>query len=515
MSDRNPAFRTREARIQVKIMRLRWNGLRAARDHLRYIERDGVTRSGERAIVYSATENGANGREFLNRCRDDRHQFRITASAKDGDQYEDLKPLIRRFMSRVEDDLGTNLDWVAADHADTPHPHTHLLLRGRDDCGNDLVIAPNYVYYAMRERLGGIVSLDLGPVTGTERARSLLLEVEAERVTSLDRRLLREMDEAGAITIASENMVEHSLLTARLHKLGALGLASPLTGGRWRVAEDLEDTLHTLDDCARMARILKQRMAAAGLVRAPTEQVVHHPDASLDIAGRLVTRGLVSGVPERQYWIVDAVDGRSHYVETVKNGSAQSVRDDAVVRLTFSEEHARASGERSVQVEILSPSPLHELPRYEGPTWLDRELLSPQLVPRDLGFGRELRSAMADRRNWLIEHGFASTSNVRLTYRADMLSVLQERELVRTANVLTRETGHVFATIEDERSFHGIVRRRIDLAGSRYAMIDNGFEFTLVPWQPAFEQALGKPVRAMVGATGLSWTFYRGRELEI
>jgi type IV secretory pathway VirD2 relaxase len=38
-------------------------------------------------------------------------------------------------MARMEEELGTKLDWVAADHRDTAHPHTHIILRGKDDRG--------------------------------------------------------------------------------------------------------------------------------------------------------------------------------------------------------------------------------------------------------------------------------------------------------------------------------------------------------------------------------------------
>src|SRR3546814_13655226 len=72
---------------------------------------------------------------------DDRHQFRFIVSPEDGADYEDLKPLTRRLMTRMEEDLGTKLDWVAVDHFNTGHPHTHIILRGRDEKGADLIIA--------------------------------------------------------------------------------------------------------------------------------------------------------------------------------------------------------------------------------------------------------------------------------------------------------------------------------------------------------------------------------------
>ena len=36
-------------------------------------------------------------------------------------------------MRRMAEDLDTTLDWVAVDHHDTGHPHTHIVLRGKDE----------------------------------------------------------------------------------------------------------------------------------------------------------------------------------------------------------------------------------------------------------------------------------------------------------------------------------------------------------------------------------------------
>src|SRR5690606_28702928 len=110
------------------------------------------------------------------------------------DQYTDLQPLVRKLLARMETDLGTTLDWVAVDHFNTGHPHSHVVLRGKDDWGQDLIIARDYISRGMRERACEVVTLDLGPRTDQEIDRRLAEEVEQERLTNLDRRLLQEQD---------------------------------------------------------------------------------------------------------------------------------------------------------------------------------------------------------------------------------------------------------------------------------------------------------------------------------
>src|SRR3546814_20598967 len=88
----------------------------AAAAHIRYIQRDDMTREGQPVELYSADHDTTDDKAFLERCGDDRHQFRFIVSAEDGDQYPDLKPFVRRLMTQMEADLGTKLDWVAVDH---------------------------------------------------------------------------------------------------------------------------------------------------------------------------------------------------------------------------------------------------------------------------------------------------------------------------------------------------------------------------------------------------------------
>ena len=81
---------------------------------------------------------------------DDRHQFRFIVAPEDGVQLEDLRSFTRTLMARVERDLGTRLEWVAVDHWDTDNPHTHVVLRGKDNGGKDLIIARSYITHGMR-----------------------------------------------------------------------------------------------------------------------------------------------------------------------------------------------------------------------------------------------------------------------------------------------------------------------------------------------------------------------------
>ena len=117
---------------------------------IRYLHRDVTTRDGERGRLYAAETDAADGDVFTKRGREDRHQFRFIVAPEDGDRLSDLRAFTRDVMRQMEEDLGTRLDWVAVDHFNTGHPHSHVVVRGRDDLGKDLIIAQDYITDASR-----------------------------------------------------------------------------------------------------------------------------------------------------------------------------------------------------------------------------------------------------------------------------------------------------------------------------------------------------------------------------
>jgi len=260
--DHYAAFRQRRVIIKSRIVRLAGKGLAVARAHLRYVQRDGTTREGQPGRLYGATPGEADGKAFLERGEGDRHQFRFIVSPEDGAEYEDLKPLTRRLMARMEEDIGTRLDWVAVDHYNTGHPHTHIIVRGKDMSGNDLVIARDYISHGMRERACELVDLDLGPRSDNAIEQRLLAEVGQERLTSIDRTLMRASDADGLVHQAGHGAFDQTIRMGRLRKLEKLGLAHPTSGGRWRLSGELAETLRKMGERGDIIRTMQRAYAA-------------------------------------------------------------------------------------------------------------------------------------------------------------------------------------------------------------------------------------------------------------
>jgi Protein of unknown function (DUF3363) len=59
----------------------------------------------------------------------------------------------------------------------------------------------------------------------------------------------------------------------------------------------------------------------------------------------------------------------------------------------------------------------------------------------------------------------------------------------------------------------GVYRRMVVAASGRFAMLDDGLGFSLVPWRPLFEQRIGQQLSATLHGDHISWSFGRQRGL--
>lgn len=281
--------------------------------HLRYIERDGVTRDGQKGQAYGADTDAADLKSFQERGHGDRHQFRFIVSPEDGMELEDLKGFTRQLMRRMEIDLETRLDWVAVDHWDTDNPHTHIVLNGRTASKEDLLIAPDYMAHGMRMRASEIATEWLGPRTEAEMRQSLLREVDQQRLTNLDRTLIRQAGPDGIdLTGNPPDRQRQNVLRARLQRLEGMGLAERMDANRWTLQPGMAATLNAMGE--REDALDTMRRALKGEQR---ELVVHDADDAhaTSVIGRIAGKGLADELNDRGYLVVDGIDGRAHYLK--------------------------------------------------------------------------------------------------------------------------------------------------------------------------------------------------------
>ncbi|HEK1439182.1 TPA: DUF3363 domain-containing protein [Pseudomonas aeruginosa] len=580
----------RRVTVKTRLVNLAKAGPRSTTTHLRYIEREGVDRLGGRGRAYGPMTDDADLSTFEERGREDRHQFRIIVSPEDAEQLDDLRTYSRHLMQRMEADLGTQLDWVAVDHWNTDNPHTHIVLRGKDDTGKDLIIARDYIAEGMRHRAAELATEWLGPRTELEIQQSMAREVEQERWTGLDRTLQREAVN-GRIRIERLEALprlrrQRLLLIGRLQHLQRMGLVREPEPGVWAIHPSAEDTLRAMGERGDIIRTMQRAMGGR-----QRELAVFEPgDKARPVIGRVAAKGLADELYDKGYLIVDGTDGKAHYValpprtelEQYPRGAVVEVKGAAGVRMADktiaalavdglyrTDQHLavakaqtmsgrdpaevvaahvrrlealrragiverlaegvwqvpdnlpaegqwydtqRAGG---VAVELKSHLSIERQARVIGATWLDQQLIGGGEGLGELGFGSDVRQALQQRADFLAEQGLVERRGQRVILARNLLRTLRNRELTQAAKDIATETGLKHRPVADGQRVTGIYRRSVMLASGRYAMLDDGMGFSLVPWRPVIEQQLGRQVSAVLQGGAASWQIGRQRGASI
>lgn len=347
------------------------NGKAAA--HLRYIQRDGTSRDGERGQLYSANDDRADGEAFLDRGRDDRHQFRFIVSPEDGVDLTDLTEHTRDLMNSIETDLGTRLDWVAVNHYNTGQPHVHVIVNGRDDKGADLVINGDYLANGIRERASELTTLELGPVTEIEQSRKLSAEIDQDRYTRIERAMTEEANDR-FLDLRQEpgdprRQFNRTLRLRRLAKLERMGLAAEHAPGVWELGAKMESALRELGERGDIIRDMHKALKADGLERDPMTFQLHDAAPATPITGRIVDKYLTDEMGENLTLVVDGIDGRTHHVPGIDPARVEDARIGSIIEVGPADTAGRPSDRTIATIAedgIYRPSRHLEQARFEG-----------------------------------------------------------------------------------------------------------------------------------------------------
>lgn len=505
--------------VMIRVVRHQGKRFRSAPlvKHIAYLKRDGVTRDGADARTFDARSDDADSRAFAERCEEDRHHFRFTISPEDAPRMSDLRAFTRELMAEAEGDLGTKLDWVAVDHWNTDNPHVHVLVRGRGDDGKDLVISRDYISGGLRARAADRVTLELGLRSDREISSALEREVDAERWTGLDRALSAAADEGGGVAdlrpgSPGEDPELRRLMVGRTVKLERLGLADQVSPGCWTLKPGLEQTLRDLSIRGDIIKTMHRAMVGAGRDADVSGFALHGEKVTDQVLGRLVERGLHDELKGSAYAIVDGIDGRTHYLQFSTLEMTGDAKLGAIVEVRAYQDD---KGYDRQSLAVRSDLSLHEQVAAPGATWLDRQLLSRDTATGS-GFGAEVRDSMDRRIDHLVTEGLARRQGQQAIFARDLLDTLRRREIREAAAKLSAETGVAYQPAGEGEHVAGIYRRRVVLSSGRFAMIDDGLGFQLVPWRPALERRIDEHVAGVVLSGGrVDWTFGRKRGLGV
>lgn len=223
------------------------------------------------------------------------------------------------------------------------------------------------------------------------------------------------------------------------------------------------------------------------------------------IVGRLVSRGLDDELKGTAYAVVDGVDGRTHHIKLPDLDAAGDSAPGSIVELRRFND---ARGAQRTALAVRSDLDVSGQITADGATWLDRQAISrnpPALA--SAGFGAEVRDALDRRAQHLIQRGLAEQRGTGVTFNPGLIDTLRQRELARTAEKVATETGRRHVGTASGDYVAGIYRQRLTLASGRFAMIDDGTGFQLVPWTPSIDRHLGQHINGVARPDGgIDWT---------
>src|ERR1700732_3542789 len=291
--------------------------------HGKYVARESATQGGRPAEAgFNATDQKLDIATTLENWQSagDERLFKIIVSPEFADRLN-LQKYAPELMRRMERDLGTEIEWVAAVHHNTEHPHVHIAVRGVDEERSPLRLPREYIRAGLRGRAEEIATEALGYRTPADAQEAQRREIAQNRYTSLDRILQRSNDGSSTHFEVTANPNEDALsepgqilqkhVAARLMHLETMGLAQFVAADKWRVQADFENVLRTLQQSGDRQKMLAAHGALVSDKRLPLQVTTLRQLQS--VAGRVLLHSEDEQTGKR-YLLIEGTDGKVHLI---------------------------------------------------------------------------------------------------------------------------------------------------------------------------------------------------------
>lgn len=336
--------------VKARSVKGRRNGTAASlRKHLSYLERSGVGQDGKKPefVGRSGTTNSHDVRKEVVQWAGDHHHFRFIVSPERTEGVN-LEQFAERLVGRMEDKLGTKLQWYGAAHHNTDNPHIHLMIRGKDDRGNDLILEKDFIKHGVRNLAEDLLTKEIGPRTIDDRKKGLENAIIAQYFTGIDRGIVNESENEiyrhKSIPARSRDWEKDAARRklARLQFLASLGLAQEKSAGEWQISNSLEQDLRALSRRTEIQKRLSEHLKERLLGR-ETCLLLEPDDLSGRLDGRIIARGVANELTDEVFVAVEDNRGRIFYTElgAYSEPAGFEAKEDAIVRLEYPR-HGRA-----------------------------------------------------------------------------------------------------------------------------------------------------------------------------
>nr|WP_267461375.1 DUF3363 domain-containing protein [Aureimonas sp. SA4125] len=325
---------------------------------------------------------------------------------------------------------------------------------------------------------------------------------------------------------ASSYNVHHAIPTERIvGRVVAKGLGGDELGDRIGLTIDgVDGRVHHLEVPATSAEDIRRgsiialepppsrpRVADDNIVQHTDAQGIYRPSAHLESVRETMPR----------------VDHARHVQSHVRR--LEALRRAGIVERVHAEHwtipadlperglaHDRQRFGNDPRIDELSHLPLDRQVRHDGATWLDRTMLGGgrETMPHT-GFGGDVRAAWDARKQALADMGYVrDLGGGQFRAPTDLIAQLEQAEVNRAGKKFAAERGLDWHPTGAGDRVSGKLVGQAQLSSGRFAMIDNGLGFQLVPWNDTLAKRLGQQVDGIpMPGGGVDWTLGRSRGL--
>ncbi len=388
--------------------------------HGRYVARESATHEGDsKAVGFDHERESIDIAAKLGSWQKagDERLWKFIISPEFGDRI-DLKRLTDELMRRVAEDLGGSpLEWIAAAHYNTEHPHVHVAVRGVNSQGDAINLNREYVKSGIRSVAEDLCTRQLGYRTELDAATAERREVSQHRYTSLDRIIARTSRSNPAenntdfFTFSQEPIragVRDTVLLRQQHTreriltLQKMGLAEYVAPNEWLVRRDFESVLRAMQQITDRQKTLAAHGVLMSDERLPVEVLDYRNLRSVE--GRVLVHGEEEAGREagRSFLMLEGTDARVHHIyysaEMEEARSRGLLRTNSFVRLT----KLLVEGEPTIEIEDLGDSEavLRDRSRMKQTA---QALIKRGIIPDEDGWGGWLGRYQAELRRTALE----------------------------------------------------------------------------------------------------------------
>lgn len=485
-----PAFNQRVIiKATYKILANPAEARRSLKMHMGYIMREGTGDS----PPFSPDQKHMDSENIKNFTNDDNEKtFRFIISPENAKMFKDdaeFKNYIQDVMTQLSHDLQIpQLNWMAVNHYNTDNPHCHVLLKGLSKEGKDVTIPKEYLKSNFRKMSEEIATNYLGARSIEDLQTAKYAEVDAERFTGIDAKIIVSalnnvfipLPSAKAITKLEKE--ETRLMTLRLHTLTRLGLVKQFDKSSYAVHPDLKEKLQAMP----LEKDIIKKLAHLAKKHSIDKNINYRPNVETPpITGTVIDKGYFDEATESKYIILLDINRMTHYIKLSKyseiSGNESNIGDLVTISSKASLSRDKQKEFISVMVDKLSTMPLNDQIDYNGITYLDRIIANKAFIfENPNNYQKELSECVIKRIKHLMSEGKLFNIQNEYKFKKGYWDDCEVSEHERVRN----DFQQVHKILQEGEIFIGILIDTKVFQNGTHAIISNGREFVVIPLKP-------------------------------